>query len=99
MTPQKKLVRGFVINRLCGDQKHLGTGPVCLTDLTGIPVICVVPKIDIHLQEEDIPGPISRDNSLIEDKAYREHQLDLLADALREALDMDAVYWILEGQS
>ncbi|WP_052320031.1 cobyric acid synthase [Methanocorpusculum bavaricum] len=92
----KKLVRGFVINRLSGDPKHLGTGPSRLTDLTGVPVLGVVPKLDIHLQEEDIPGPIPRDDSLLENKAYREHQLDLLADALRKALDMDAVYKILE---
>lgn len=92
----KKLVRGFVINRLSGDPKHLGTGPSGLTDLTGVPVLGVVPKLDIHLQEEDIPGPIPRDDSLLENKAYREHQLDLLADALRKALDMDAVYKILE---
>lgn len=92
----KKLVRGFVINRLSGDPKHLGIGPSRLTDLTGVPVLGVVPKLDIHLQEEDIPGPIPRDDSLIENKAYREHQLDLLADALRKALDMDAVYKILE---
>ena len=92
----KKLVRGFVINRLSGDPKHLGTGPSRLTDLTGVPVLGVVPKLDIHLQEEDIPGPIPRDDSLLENKEYREHQLDLLADALRKALDMDAVYKILE---
>jgi adenosylcobyric acid synthase len=92
----KKLVRGFVINRLSGDAKHLGAGPSRLTDLTGVPVLGVVPKLDIHLQEEDIPGPIPRDNSLLEDKAYRERQLDLLADALRESLDMDAIYRILE---
>ncbi|NLC90265.1 MAG: cobyric acid synthase [Methanocorpusculum parvum] len=92
----KKLVRGFVINRLSGDPKHLGTGPSRLTDLTGVPVLGVVTKLDIHLQEEDIPGPIPRDDSLLENKAYREHQLDLLADALRKALDMDAVYKILE---
>ncbi|WP_167815734.1 cobyric acid synthase [Methanocorpusculum sp. GPch4] len=92
----KKLVRGFVINRLSGDPKHLGIGPSRLTDLTGVPVLGVVPKLDIHLQEEDIPGPIPRDDSLLENKAYREHQLDLLADALRKALDMDAVYKILE---
>jgi len=92
----KSLVRGFVINRLSGDAKHLGTGPASLTELTGVPVLGVVPKLDIHLQEEDIPGPVPRDDSLLADKSYREHQLDLLADALRESLDMDALYKILE---
>ncbi|HJJ29924.1 MAG TPA: cobyric acid synthase [Methanocorpusculum sp.] len=92
----KNLVRGFIINRLSGDAKHLGIGPARLTELTGVPVLGVVPKLDIHLQEEDVPGVGSSDDSLLLDKNYREHQLDLLADALRKSLDMDAIYRILE---
>ncbi len=91
----RSLVKGFIINRLCGNVKHLGTAPKKLEELTGIPVLGIVPKLDIHLQEEDMPGTTFHDNALLEDKAYREKQFDILADALRNTLNMAAIYRIL----
>jgi len=93
----RSLVKGFIINRLSGDPKYLGTGPSRLEDLTGIPVLGIIPKLDIHLQEEDMPGTAFHDDTLLLDKAYREKQFDKLADGLRNALDMKVIYKILEG--
>ena len=91
----RSLVKGFIINRLSGDVIHLGIGPKKLEELTGIPVLGIVPNLDVHLREEDIPGTAFHDDSLLEDKAYREKQFDILADALRNTLDMAAIYRIL----
>ncbi|QWR76811.1 cobyric acid synthase [Candidatus Magnetomonas plexicatena] len=49
-----KLIKGFVINKFRGDVNILIPGNVMITDLTGIPVIGVIPYVSgIGLEEED----------------------------------------------
>jgi len=46
-------VKGFIINKLHGDASLLAGGPEFLEKKTGVPVLGVVPYIDVVLEEED----------------------------------------------
>ncbi|MBE5808690.1 MAG: cobyric acid synthase [Clostridiales bacterium] len=54
LTPEERArVKGFVINKFRGDVEILKPGLSMLEDMTGIPVIGVVPWTDIDLEDED----------------------------------------------
>jgi adenosylcobyric acid synthase len=49
----RTLVKGLVINKFRGDPAILGTGLESLTELTGIPVLGVLPYLDLDIPSED----------------------------------------------
>jgi adenosylcobyric acid synthase len=51
---EKKLIKGFVLNKFRGDASLLAPGPQMLQDLTGVPTVAVLPMWWQHgLPEED----------------------------------------------
>lgn len=50
---EQSLVRGFVLNRFRGDAELLAPAPQWLHERTGVPVVGVVPLLDVPLPEED----------------------------------------------
>ena len=51
---EKKLIKGFVLNKFRGDQALLAPGPQILQDLTGVPTVATLPMWWQHgLPEED----------------------------------------------
>ena len=53
---ERRLVRGFIINKFRGDPTLLTSGFDQLTDLTGVPVVGLVPWLeDVYVPEEDAP--------------------------------------------
>ena len=54
---ERKLVKGFIVNKFRGDPSLLGSGLDQLTYLTRVPVIGVVPYFtDVYVPEEDSPS-------------------------------------------
>lgn len=54
LEPQERaLLRGFVLNKFRGDPALLAPGPEQLEELTGIPVVGVVPRFEHGLPDED----------------------------------------------
>jgi adenosylcobyric acid synthase len=49
----RPLVKGLVINKFRGDPAILGSGLKSLTELTGIPVLGVLPYLDLDIPSED----------------------------------------------
>lgn len=49
----RALVRGFVLNKFRGDASLLPPGPERLEELTGVPVLGVVPRLEHGLPDED----------------------------------------------
>lgn len=49
----RPLVRGLVINKFRGDPTILGTGMQSLEELTGVPVLGVLPYLDLDIPSED----------------------------------------------
>ena len=50
---EKKLIKGFIINKFRGDVEILKSGLTMLEDLTGIPVLGVLPYANLDLDDED----------------------------------------------
>lgn len=50
---ERAMVRGFLINKFRGDLEILKPGLKMLENLTGIPVLGVVPYLDLQIDEED----------------------------------------------
>ncbi len=49
----RPLVKGLVINKFRGDPAILGSGLLTLEELTGVPVLGVMPYLDLNLPSED----------------------------------------------
>ena len=50
---ERAMVKGLVINKFRGDPAILVPGVAMLEELTGIPVMGVVPYMDVDLEDED----------------------------------------------
>ena len=66
---ERSMVKGFLINKFRGDRKLLEPGLTRLEEMTGVPVLGVVPMLDVQIEEEDSA-------SLRKEKA-RERETDL----------------------
>ena len=99
-------MKGLIVNDFYGDAASFGEVRRMLEEICGVPVLGVVPHLDLRLEDEDaLPGQ----NALTREalaalvprgmsaEAFQAAQFDLLADALEKALDMGAVMNILEG--
>ena len=101
---EKKLLKGIVINKFRGKKDILQKGIDEIEKLTGVKVLGVVPYENIDIEDED--GLISkRDTEDIKkrcgDKSfeeYREEQFNKLENLLRENLNIDYIYKILDGE-
>ncbi len=62
---EKKMVKGIVINKFRGDVELLKPGIVQLEEMTGVPVLGVLPMTDIKIEEED--SDASYKNTIKED--------------------------------
>lgn len=101
---ERALVKGVIVNGFCGDPAGFADGVRQLAAVARCPVLGVVPQLSLMLEDEDsLPG---RDTQTRESIAralpagtsYEQHQtdqFDLLANALRTALDMQAVQRLL----
>ncbi len=66
---ERMLVKGFIINKFRGDPSLLGSGLDQLKDLTGVPVIGVVPYLaDVYVPEEDSPAEAKTSETGIDDE-------------------------------
>ncbi len=94
------LVAGLVINKFRGDVSLLEPGLIELENLTGKPVLGVVPHIDdLGLPEEDSLSGRGRDtwshkspSEFAEFKADMDAALDRLAAVVRQNLNLDYIY-------
>lgn len=56
----RRLVKGFLINKFDGERKYLEPAPAILEKKTGVPVLGVIPKLSVALEEEDISFSASK---------------------------------------
>lgn len=102
---ERALVRGMIVNDFCGDPDSFGEGRRILEEICGVPVLGVIPHLELALEDEDnLPG----ENTLTREKIeamtpqgmtaddFRTQQFDRLADELETRLDMARLQQILE---
>ena len=92
---EKERVKGVIINKFRGDITLLESGIHTLESIIKVPVLGVIPYLDLDLGQEDSldrqekgSGPILA--------PHRRRQYDLLADKLRQHLDLTAIYRFIE---
>lgn len=95
--PQRKLIKGMIINKFRGDVRLLEPAFEEFQKRCGIPVLGVLPMLSLQLTEEDSLS--AKENGGDEKRgctfAQREESYDLLAQQIRENLDLDKVLQII----
>ena len=98
-------IAGFVINKFRGDFEILRPGLTVVEEFTGKPILGVIPYIpDLRLGEEDSLGAAeavalgdgNTDALAVPDARERDKHIDKLATVVRDSLDMDQVYRLIE---
>lgn len=96
-TEEQKRIKGIIINKFRGDKALLQSGLSMIENLTGIPVIGVIPMAKIDLEEEDSLCTRHPSFEGIErTPEYREEQYEKLSDLICEHVDMDFVRALFE---
>ncbi|HHV65308.1 MAG TPA: cobyric acid synthase [Peptococcaceae bacterium] len=95
---ERKLIKGTIINKFRGHINSLLSGLQMIEEKTGVPVLGVVPYLSVDIEEEDSLGERTKERKTVEkaDKEYKEKQYNLLAAEIRNSVDMDAIYRILQ---
>jgi len=102
---ERALVKGIVINKFKGSIELFKDGEAILEDICGVPVLGVIPSIDIWLEDEDslVEGEMKTKETLasrLKSETYEEYlqqEFDRVAEPFRAHLDMEKIYEILEG--
>ena len=89
---EKKFIKGIIINKFRGDVKLLEPGPRMLEELINVPTIGIVPYMVLNIDEED---SISERTNKLKDPEDKQKEYDKLAAALRQSLDIERIYGIL----
>ena len=92
----RRLLKGFVINRFRGDPTILKSGTDRITELTGMKFLGIMPLIDIHLPEEDA---LSSKNDRIRELNEYLTDLDEFVLIAKENLDLDSMVEIAKESS
>ena len=103
---QQKRIKGIIINKFRGDKSLLESGIKMLEELTGVHVVGVLPMAKIQIEDEDSLSiqDRHRDNGespkydIEKSKFFREEQYNLLADLIRENLDMEYIYSLFDEE-
>jgi len=102
---EKRLVKGIVVNKFKGSIEHFKDGVSILEKICGVPVLGVIPHIDVRLEDEDslTDGEVKTREYLernLEITNYNEHmqsEFDRLAAHFRANLNMTQLYEVLNG--
>jgi len=92
---ERDRIKGLVINKFRGDIELLKPGLSMLEERAGKPVIGTLPYLSVYIEEEDSLSE-KKDFDLPADPdalvAFKDSQYDILANAIRDNLDMRFIY-------
>jgi adenosylcobyric acid synthase len=91
---ERKRVKGLIINKFRGDKILLEPGLKMIEELLNIPVVGTIPYLSLNLEEEDSLG--DKKNNEGSCNVNVEDELEKLAKAVRENMDMDYVYSLIQ---
>jgi adenosylcobyric acid synthase len=66
---ERRRIKGIIINKFRGDMRLFETGKAMMENLTGVPVVGIIPYYsDIHIEEEDSVMLKTKNNAALEDR-------------------------------
>ena len=80
----RKLVKGFIINKFDGDIKYLSPAPEILKQKTGLSLLGVISKLNVCLEEEDISFSYIQDSEIKTEEA----SFKIIADEIRKNINI-----------
>ena len=89
----RRRIKGIVFNKFRGDRSLLESGIEMLEKLIDIPVVGIIPYIDLNIADEDTLTDKTKkceDGSQTRDEL--EEELEKLAEVVRANIDMDIIY-------
>lgn len=89
----RKYIKATAVNRFKGDISSFSEGAAILERITGLPVAGVIPYVRFSIPEEDALFD-GRDKTEIQN-VDQDSQFDLIAKTVRESLNMDLIYKII----
>lgn len=95
-----RLVRGFVLNKFRGDVSILKPGCDMLHDMTGVPVMGIIPMLDLSGLPDEDSLDARADAPLWDSGSVPRHVEDgllKLVDGVKNSLDLDALVSMIEG--
>lgn len=97
MTPQeRRLIRGIILNRLRGQSDSFAQVRQSLEEITGLPVVGMLPYAAIALEDEDSLIDAATGEKGVQTHEAMDQEFDRLADLFREHLDLEAIRRIIE---
>ncbi|MBW4828055.1 MAG: cobyric acid synthase [Clostridiaceae bacterium] len=93
---ERKRVKGLVINKFRGDKSLLEPGIQMIEELLNIPVVGTIPYMHLELEDEDSLSDYEKEcNNKKQDDSEKAEEIRKLAHIVRENIDMDYVYSLL----
>lgn len=93
-SPQRKLIKGIMINKFLGEKSILNSAIVDVEEMTKKKVIGVIPKVEFDIPSEDSLDKKKSKSSY--GKRYLDEQINLVASTFRKNTDMKYLLNILK---
>lgn len=93
-SPQRKLIKGIMINKFLGEKSILNNAIVDVEEMTKKKVIGVIPKVEFDIPSEDSLDKKKSKSSY--GKRYLDEQINLVASTFRKNTDMKYLLNILK---
>jgi adenosylcobyric acid synthase len=96
---ERSYIKGIIINKFRGDMKFFESGVKMIEELCNAPVLGVIPYYqDIEIVAEDSLSTLQASPQMqANDLDYKNAQYDRLADHIRQYVDMDKIYQLLQS--
>lgn len=96
---ERRTVKGLIVNKCRGQLELFDEVRCAIEEIADIPVLGMIPYLDIEIEDEDglcdsRTGPKTAGDST---RQEQNRQFDRLAEALREHLDLNMLYKIIEN--
>lgn len=92
----RKRVKGFIINKFRGDKSLLDSGITMIEELTGVPVLGVIPYTHLEIVDEDSIIEYRKKAHCCFDPVMLEEEIERLADIVTQNMDIDRILKMLE---
>lgn len=94
---ERKRIKGLVINKFRGDISLLQSGIDMIEELLNIPVVGTIPYVHLELEDEDsLTDYEKKCNSGTQDEIEKKEQIEKLAKVVRENMNMEYVYSLID---